>query len=111
MPQGGDTDNDSCLLTDLAPAQTTATGVLPSSVRSADMSMLSSPPLQRKTEKQSSNHEEHTQSGANCRCSSEALVGPAQPTRMYAGETHLSGTGTQAFVLARQVTASYTQAA
>lgn len=51
MPQGGHTDVDSCLLTDLAPAQTTATGVLPSSVRSADMSMLTSPPLQCATEK------------------------------------------------------------
>lgn len=33
------------LLTDFAPAHTTATGVLPSSVRSAEMSMLTSPPL------------------------------------------------------------------
>jgi hypothetical protein len=40
---GGDT----CHLTDLAPAQTTATGVLPSSVKSADTSMLMWPPLQQ----------------------------------------------------------------
>jgi hypothetical protein len=33
-------------LTDFAPAHTTATGVLPSSVKSADTSMLTWPPLQ-----------------------------------------------------------------
>lgn len=38
------------VLTDLAPAHTTATGVLPSSVRSAEMSMLTSPPLQHTTQ-------------------------------------------------------------